>query len=240
MIPNILNAIDEIKAVEMNQPSEWLEVLKESAKEAICENDANMIDDDVTDCEMPDSEYVDFVAAIKKEMFYHDQWDSLNLERRIVRNSKEYVNAYNEIINILLKYGVGKVSKNWLMEATDSDVFIEKFCHYELPADAVVGGKWSLPDWYIYSVNSPDAPIWDFSFAEFDGYIESVTETEDKDILKIKYRIYRRNSAHCDGYYQHWDSGTALVNIKTHRRWNVEQSLTLREGTSHDVPAINV
>ena len=196
---NILNAIKEIEAVEMNQPSDWLEVLKESAKEAVCENDTNMINDDVRDCEMPDSEYVDFVDAVKKEMYYHDQWDSLNLERRIVRHSAQCVDAYNKIINILIK-----------------------FCHDELPADAVVGGEWSLPDWYIYSVNRPDAPIWDFSFAEFDGYIESVTETEDKDILKIKYRIYRRNSAHCDGYYQHWDSGTALVNTKTHRRWNVE------------------
>lgn len=225
MIPNILNAIDEIKAVEMNQPSEWLEVLKESAKEAICENDANMIDDDVTDCEMPDSEYVDFVAAIKKEMFYHDQWDALNLERRIVRLSKDYVNAYNEIINILLKYGVSKVSKNWLMEATNSDELIDEFCHYDLPEDAKVGCSWELPKWYIDGVESINAPYWEFSFPEFIGFIKSVTATDNPDQVEVEYYIYRLNKAHCAGYYGLWDTGKAIVDVKNHRRWNVEQIL---------------
>ena len=219
---NILNAIKEIEAVEMNQPSDWLEVLKESAKEAVCENDTNMINDDVTDCEMPDSEYVNFVAAIKKEMFYHDQWDSLNLERRIVRHSAQCVDAYNKIINILIKYGVGKVSKKWLETPTDSDVFIEKFCHYELPADAKVGGSWELPKWYIDGVESINAPYWEFSFSEFIGFIKSVTATDNPDQVEVEYYIYRLDKAHCAGYYQKWDTGKAIVDVKTHRRWDVE------------------
>ena len=83
-------AINEINAINFDHPCDWLDALKESAIDAVRENDANMIDDDDTDCEMTDSEYVDFVAATKKEMFFHDEWDRLNLERRIVRNSKEY------------------------------------------------------------------------------------------------------------------------------------------------------
>jgi len=221
MIPNILNAIDEIKAVEMNQPSDWLEVLKESAIESIRTNNI-YIDDDYQCCEMQPDEYGKFKEAIKKEAYYHDQWDSLNLERRIVRNSKEYVNAYNEIINILLKYGVGKVSKKWLETPIDSDVFIEKFCHYDLPSDAVIGGEWNLPKWYIYGKNNPEAPYWDFEFSEFNGYIKSVSVTDDPNILKVEYWIYRRNAAHCDGYYVFWDSGKAMVDVKNHRRWNVE------------------
>ena len=45
MIPNILNAIDEIKAVEFDHPSDWLDALKDSAIESIRTNNT-YIDDD--------------------------------------------------------------------------------------------------------------------------------------------------------------------------------------------------
>ena len=93
---------------------------------------------------------------------------------------------------------------------------------YVLPEDAVIGGEWNLPKSYIAMYDAPEAPYWDIDEPAFNGYIKSVKETDDPDIMKVEYYIYRRNSAHCDGYYSHWSTGTAMVNIRTHRRWNVE------------------
>ena len=54
------------------------------------------------------------------------------------------------------------------------------------------------------------------------GYcICAVEKTDDPNILKVEYWIYRSNNACCSGYYCYWDKGTALVNTSTHRRWNV-------------------
>lgn len=222
MIPNILNAIDEIKAVEFDHPSDWLDALKDSAIESIRTNNI-YIDDDYQCCEMQPDEYGKFKEAIKKEAHYHDQWDVINLERRIVRNSKEYVDLWNKIIEILMKYDKsGMINNKWLQTPVNSSVLIDKFCHYDLPSDAVIGGEWNLPKWYIYGKNNPEAPYWDFEFSEFNGYIKSVSVTEDQNILKVEYWIYRRNVAHCDGYYGLWDTGKAMVDVETHRRWNVE------------------
>lgn len=219
---NIVNAIKEIEAVKLDHPSEWLYILKESAIDAVHVNDAIMLVDNVDYCEMTAAEHLDFVYAIKNEMFFHDRWDWLNLERRIVRLSKDYVNAYNEIINILIKYGVGRVSEKWLMEATDSDELINGFCEYTLPSDAVVGGSWDLPDWYIYGNDDPDAPYWRFDYNEFSGYIKSVTATDNPGRVEVEYYLYKRDSAHCSDYYGLWTTGKAMVDINTHRRWNVE------------------
>ena len=224
MITELLEeAIDEIDAINFDHPCDWLDALKESAIDAVRENDGNMLSDDDQYCEMTASEHVDFIAAIKKEMFFHDQWDSLNLERRIVRLSKDYAGAWNDIINILLKYGVRKVSKNWLMEEpVEADVLIDEFCRYDLPEKAKVGGSWGLPKWYIDGCDNPDAPHWKFNYSEFTAYIKSVTATDNPDQVEVGYYIYRLNKAHCSGYYGLWTTGKAMVNTKTHRRWNVE------------------
>ena len=214
---NIKNAIHEINNISFNSPSDWLKILKASAIDAIYENDASLIDDDIVYCELPKTEYEKFKAAIKREAYFHDDWDEVNLERRIVRLSKEYVDAYNEIVGILLKYGVDKVSHRWLETPTDSDELINEFCNYELPEGATVDGSWDLPDTYD---DLPDAPDWKFSFSEFSGFIKSVTKTDDPNQVKVEYYIYRRNSAR--GLYEFWNSGKARVDIKTHRRWNVE------------------
>ena len=219
-------AIDEINAITFDRPSKWLEVLKKSAISAVNKNDCSLIDDDSTYCEMTESEYEEFITARKEEAYYHDQWDEDDLQRRIVRRSKECVDAWNEIIEILILNGVDKVNKKWFMKPTDASELISKFCDYTLPDDAVVGGEWNLPEWYIGGVDDPSAPYWQFEFVGFIGYIRSVkkpdvTETDDPNILKVEYWIYRCNSAHCDGYYSRWSTGTAMVNISSHRRWNV-------------------
>ena len=54
------------------------------------------------------------------------------------------------------------------------------------------------------------------------GYIKSVTPTDDPDQVLIEYYVYRQNNAHCSGYYGLWDTGKAMVNTRTHRRWNVD------------------
>ena len=93
---------------------------------------------------------------------------------------------------------------------------------YVLPEDAVVGGSWNLPEHYIDTYDSINAPFWDIEEPEFVGFIKSVEKTDEDNILKVEYWIYRLNKAHCAGYYQHWSTGTAMVDIKTHRRWDVE------------------
>lgn len=93
---------------------------------------------------------------------------------------------------------------------------------YDLPENATIGGEWQLPKSYIDTYDNINAPYWDFPFPEFTAYIKSVSVTEDPKILKVEYWIYRRDAAHCDGYYGFWDSGKAMVNVDTHRRWNVE------------------
>lgn len=132
------------------------------------------------------------------------------------------MNAYNEIVGILLKYGVGKVSHRWLETPTDSNVLIDVFCHYDLPSTAVVEGVWDLPGCYVNGIDDPVAPDWDFNFAGFSGFIKSVKKTDDPDLLLVEYWIYRRDRAHCDGYYGFWDSGKAMVNVRTHRRWMIK------------------
>ena len=219
--PNILNAINEIDSVEFNQPSEWLDALKLSASIAVRENDASLINDDIVYCELTETEYEKFKSQIKGEAVFHDQWDEINLERRVVRYSKEYVTAWNSIVEILLKYDISKVSKKWLETPTDSSELIDKFCHYELPSSAVVGGVWDLPDRYVNGIDDPEAPHWDFNFAGFSGFIKSITKTDDPNQVKVEYCVYRRNTAHCDGFYEFWDKGVAMVDISTHRRWKL-------------------
>ena len=137
--------------------------------------------------------YEEIKAAIKEESYFHDQCEENDLVDRVMRSTKE-----------------------------DAVHLIDEFCHYDLPSDAVVGREWNLPQSYINGVESIDAPYWEFSFPEFIGFIKSVEKTDEENILKVEYWIYRSNAAHCSGYYGFWDSGKALVNIKTHRRWNVE------------------
>ena len=217
---NILDVIKEINSIHFNHQSDWLDALKESAVEAVCENDSDLIDDNFNYCEMTKDDYSKFKATIKDESYYHDQWDVVNLERRIVRYSEEYTNVWNKIVNILMEYGVDKINNIWISKATDEDILIDEFCHYDLPSSAVVG-EWQLPNWYIAGNNSPEAPYWSFSFSEFTAYIKAVTPTDDPDILEIEYWVYRSNPAHCNGYYHKWDTGKARVNVSTHRRWNV-------------------
>jgi hypothetical protein len=217
--PNILNAINEIYSVEFNQPSEWLDALKLSASIAVRENDANMLNDDTDFCEMTASEYSKFKASINEEAVFHEDWTIINLERNVVRRSEKYVNAWNTIIEILMKYDIDKVSRRWLETPTDSDVLIDAFCHYDLPKAATVGGSWDLPDAYD---DIPSAPSWKFSFSGFSGFIKSVSATDDPNQVKVEYCIYRRNSARGIGFYEFWDSGKAMVDISTHRRWVVK------------------
>lgn len=130
--------------------------------------------------------------AIKNEAWFHDQWDEYNLVESIMHSTKE-----------------------------EASKLIDEFNHYDLPSSAEIGKSWNLPDWFIQGNNSPEAPYFSFSFCEFSAYISSVKKTDNSDILEIEYRIYRSNPAHCAGYYSHWSAGTAMVDIKTHRRWNV-------------------
>ena len=81
---NILDVIKEINSIHFNHQSDWLDALKESAVEAVCENDSDLIDDNFNYCEMTKDDYSKFKTAIKEESYYHDQWDVINLERRIV------------------------------------------------------------------------------------------------------------------------------------------------------------
>lgn len=215
-------AINAINAINFEHDSEWLDILKESAIECIQKNNGlNILDDNYSCCEMQPNDYKRFKKAIKEESYYHEQWDVVNLEQEIVRRSKEYVDAWNHILQILTEYGI-KVPSSWFMIPTDAMVAINMFNHYDLPSDAEVGGSWDLPDWYIEGNNSPNAPWWKFSYPEFTAYIKSVKRTNDPNILEIEYWLYRSNNAHCSGYYGFWDKGTALVNITTHRRWNVD------------------
>ena len=93
---------------------------------------------------------------------------------------------------------------------------------YVLPEDAVIGGEWNLPKSYIAMYDAPEAPYWDIEEPEFNGYIKSVKETDDPNILLVEYWIYRLDKAHCDGYYSRWTTGKAMVDVNTHRRWDVE------------------
>ena len=222
MNTNVLNAINAINTINFNHDSEWLDALKASAVEVVKKNNGlSILDDDYSCCEMTASEYKKFKKVVKNESYFHEQWDVVNLEQEIVRRSKEYVDAWNRVLQILTEYGI-KVPSSWFMVPTEASVQINMFCHYDLPSDAVVGKEWQLPDWYIEGNNSPDAPYWKFSFPEFNAYISSVKKTDDPNILEIEYQLYRSNNAHCSGYYARWCTGKAMVNIATHRRWNVD------------------
>ena len=92
---------------------------------------------------------------------------------------------------------------------------------YDLPEEAIIGGEWQLPKSYIDIYDNINAPYWDFPFPEFTAFIKSVEKTDKEGILLVEYYVYRRDHAHCAGYYSHWSTGTAMVDIKTHRRWDV-------------------
>ena len=219
---NLTNAINAINSINFDHDSEWLDSLKESAIAVITNNSGlNIIDDAIDYCEMPQNEYKEFKALIKDEMSFHDEWDRVNLEHTIVRQSKEYIDAWNRVLQILKELG-NKVPNSWFMEPTDASELINEFCHYDLPSDAVVGGEWDVPDWYIDDNTTPDAPYWKFSYPGFTAYIKAVKRTNDPDILEIEYQLYRADYAHCSGYYSKWTTGTARVNLATHRRWNVD------------------
>lgn len=222
MNTNVLNTINSINSINFDHDSEWLDILKGSAIEIVRKNKGlNILDDDWGCCEMQPDEYKKFKKAIKNESYFHEKWDIVNLEQEIVRNSPEYMDAWNRILHILTEYGI-KVPNCWFMEPSDATVTVNMFNHYDLPAEAVVGGSWELPDWYIDSNNVPNAPWWKFSYSGFTAYISSVKRTNDPDILEIEYQLYRADYAHCSGYYARWCTGTAMVNTKTHRRWNVD------------------
>ena len=102
---------------------------------------------------------------------------------------------------------------------TNSNISAEA---YDLPEQAVVGGSWNLPNSYIDTYDAPKAPYWGIEEPEFSAYIKSVKETDDPNILLVEYYIYRLNKAHCDGYYGLWSTGKAMVDVNTHRRWDVE------------------
>ena len=135
--------------------------------------------------------------AIKNEIMFHDEYDVINLEEQV-----DYL-----------------FNKNKLKEA---ESLVEEFCNYTLPDDACVGGEWNLPNWYIFGNDSPNAPVWDFTFPEFTAYIKAVKQTKDPNVLEIEYWLYRANNAHCNGYYQYWDNGKAMIDVKSHRRWDVK------------------
>ena len=90
---------------------------------------------------------------------------------------------------------------------------------YILPENAVVGGEWNLPDSYENGINNPEAPHWAFDVVGCTAYIKSVKTTDKEGILLVEYCVYRRDRTNDDGHYQHWDSGTAMVDINTRRRW---------------------
>ena len=92
---------------------------------------------------------------------------------------------------------------------------------YNLPENAKVGGVWDLPKSYIDTYDSINAPYWDIEEPEFTAFVKAVKRTDEHDVLEVEYWVYRSNNAYCRGYYQHWSTGTARVNISTHRRWNV-------------------
>ena len=216
------NAINAINSINFDHDSEWLDILKESAIDMIKKNNGlNILEDDYSCCEMEPHEYKRFKKVIKEESYYHEQWDVVNLEQEIVRRSTEYVDAWNRILQILTESGI-KVPDSWFMVPTEESVMVNMFCHYDLPTEAVVGGKWELPDWFIEGYNSAKAPCWKFSYPGFTAYIKSVKRTNDSDILEIEYQLYRADYAHCSGYYSKWCTGVARVNTSTHRRWNVD------------------
>ena len=93
---------------------------------------------------------------------------------------------------------------------------------YDLPEQAVIGSSWELPTSYIDTYDSINAPYWDIEEPQYMGYIRSVKKTDDPDQVEVEYYIYRQNNAHCSGYYGLWTTGKALVDINTHRRWDVD------------------
>ena len=92
---------------------------------------------------------------------------------------------------------------------------------YDLPENAFSGGIWNLPRRFILGADNVNAPYWDFDYPEFTAFIKAVEKTNDPNILKIEYWIYRSDNACCSGCYSRWTTGKAMVNTKTHRRWDV-------------------
>jgi hypothetical protein len=213
-------ARSEINSVNFNRPSWWLEKVKASAIASIRTNNIHIVDD-YDCCTMQHGEFVSFKDAIINEAEWHDTRDLVNLENRIVRSSKEYVDAWNEIIEILMKYDkTGRIDNKWLQTPVDSSVLIGEFCRYDLPADAFIDGSWDLPDNFING-SAPNAPTWDLNFPEFTAYIKSTSSTSYQDLVEVEYYVYKLNTTHWDGYYELWSTEKAVVNTKTHRRWKL-------------------
>lgn len=92
---------------------------------------------------------------------------------------------------------------------------------YDLPENVKAGRTYDLPKRFIFGVDTVSAPYWELGEPDFTAFIHSVKKTDDPNILEIEYWVYRSNPAYCSGYYHKWDTGKAMVDISTHRRWNV-------------------
>ena len=213
--------IDEINSVNLNHPSRWLDQVKASAIESIRTNNIR-IADDYDSCTMQHGEYLSFKDAIINEAEWHDTSDLMTLENRIVRLSKEYVDAWNAIIEILMKYDKsGRINNKWLQTPVNSSVLIGEFCRYDLPDDAYIDGSWDLPDNFT-DISAPNAPSWDFGFAEFTAYIKSTSSTSYQDLVEVEYYVYKLDTAHWGAYYTLWSTEKALVDTKAHTRFRLK------------------
>ena len=92
---------------------------------------------------------------------------------------------------------------------------------YDLPENVKAGRTYDLPKGFIFGVDTVSAPYWELGEPDFTAFIKAVEKTDNPNILKVEYWVYRSNNAYCSGYYCYWDKGTAKVNVSTHRRWNV-------------------
>lgn len=217
--------IAEINEVKFSHRSNWFDRLKTSAIDAVKSN-FKMVDftDDYNDTMQPD-EYTKFRSVIAAEAKFHDEQDVIALENSIVRHSREYVDAWNTIGDILMKYDEKGwwYRHNWFEEPISADALIDEFCHYDLPEDegAAVGKSWDLPDHFIVP-DAPTTPYWDFSYDGFTAYIKSITPTDDPDQVEVEYCTYRLDETHGEFYFSLWNTAKAIVNTKTHRRWSVE------------------
>ena len=92
---------------------------------------------------------------------------------------------------------------------------------YDLPSNAKAGRTYDLPKGFIFGIDNVSAPYWELGEPDFTAFIHSVKKTANPNILEIEYWVYRSNNARCSGYYHYWDNGKAMVDVSTHRRWNV-------------------
>lgn len=222
--------VEEIKQVQMPKgwPTDWLDELKSEMIDQIV--DAEGIPSNLNSCgcnggeSLPKETSEKLSQLIKAEDFWHDGWDAVNLEAKVACHASAYVDTWNKIGEILFQYDTNHdrewYQEHWMQTPTPMEEIVEEYIHYELPKDAEVGKCWDLPDNFISFRDEPDAPSWDFGFPEFRAYISAIRATEYPDLLQVDYVVYRRNEAHCEGYYGVWDTDTAYVNTKTCRRWH--------------------